>query len=113
MATFKPKKYVSWRPNKAFVKFFEDMSERKISVTDSPTVRVTDTSPPSKSKVAQSLTQKEKEEEERSRQLTKQKSTKQKPSASSKSKTKATTSKSGTRKKLTSLEKRIRDHTFL
>ena len=42
-----PKQYVPWQPNKPFVKFFQDMRNRRISATDSPTMRVTNTSPPS------------------------------------------------------------------
>ena len=39
--------YVPWRPNRAFIKFFEDMKKRRIPATDSPTMKVTDTPAPS------------------------------------------------------------------
>ena len=42
--------YVPWRPNKAFIKFFEDMKKRRISATDNPTMKVTDTPTPSATK---------------------------------------------------------------
>ena len=42
-----PKSYVPWRPNKSFVKFFEDMRHRRVSAADGPIARVTNTSPPS------------------------------------------------------------------
>ena len=44
-----PKSYVPWRPNKSFVKFFEDMRHRRVSAVDGPVSRVTNTSPPSAS----------------------------------------------------------------
>ena len=35
--------YVPWKPNQDFIKFFEDMKKRRISATDNPTMKVTDT----------------------------------------------------------------------
>ena len=42
------KKYVPWRPNMAFVKFFQNMKKRRIADGDPSSLRVTDT-PPSQS----------------------------------------------------------------
>ena len=42
-----PKQYVTWKPNESFIKFFEDMKERRVAASDSPSMRVTDSSPPS------------------------------------------------------------------
>ena len=125
-STFKPKKYVAWRPNKSFVKFFEDMRSRKITNTsDAPVMRVTDTSLPSMSKVSQSLAVREKQKSTRNKLVSfaldkKRKST---PSSSSSSgplrpnKKKSAQHKSAQglrdKGKKTSLEKRIRDHKFL
>lgn len=38
--------YVPWTPNRAFVRFFEDMKKRRIAATDGPTMKVTDTPTP-------------------------------------------------------------------
>ena len=35
--------YVPWKPNKEFIKFFEDMKKRRITATANPTMKVTDT----------------------------------------------------------------------
>lgn len=49
--------YVPWKPNKGFIKFFEDMKKRRISTTDSPTMKVTDTPTPSAIKTQKSIPQ--------------------------------------------------------
>ena len=41
--------YVQWTPNLSFVKFFEEMSKRRIPATQAATMKVTDTSPPKSS----------------------------------------------------------------
>ena len=46
------KRYVEWTPNKSFVKFFEDLSNRRIAGTDSTVKRVTNTSPPGHIRIA-------------------------------------------------------------
>ena len=46
------KRYVEWTPNNSFVKFFEDLSKRRIAGTDNTVRRVTDTSPPDNTHIA-------------------------------------------------------------
>ena len=43
---FSTKTYSPWRPNKAVVKFFENMKRRKIAQPTDPTTKITDSSAP-------------------------------------------------------------------
>ena len=38
-----PQQYVAWKPNRDFIKFFEDMKKGRVTASDRPTVKVTDT----------------------------------------------------------------------
>ena len=119
MSTFKPKKYVSWRPNDSFVKFFEDMRERKISAADSPAMmRVTDMPPPQSSpyKVKQRHPQPPQGQKSTKRKAVTRGSRGGDDEEDEKKRKKQKSSKAeknSSRKYLTSLEKRIRDHSFL
>ena len=47
MANFMPTtSYVPWRPNKDVIKFFDDMSKRRIADTNKSTIKITNTSVP-------------------------------------------------------------------
>jgi hypothetical protein len=46
--------YVAWRPNQQFVNFFEQMKKRRIPSTEAPTMKVTNSSPPTGSGVKNS-----------------------------------------------------------
>lgn len=54
-----PEKFVSWKPNSSFTKFFQDMKKRRIPANDSPIMRVTNTSPPSGSSSGPKQTEKQ------------------------------------------------------
>ena len=47
MMTFTNREYISWRPNKAFMQYFENMKKRRVPASDGSSARVTNTSPPS------------------------------------------------------------------
>ena len=47
--SFTNREYKSWRPNKSFVQFFENMKKRRIPASDTQSARVTNTSPPGES----------------------------------------------------------------
>ena len=50
---FADHEYRSWKPNKSFIRYFEDMKKRRIAASEGISARVTDTPPPGESSRSQ------------------------------------------------------------
>ncbi len=114
------KSYVPWRPNRDFVKFFENMKMRRVSGGDGPTVRVTDTPVPVKQRDDQKQKSSTKNYKRTPSKKTQKRDGRYKGKESSKVDTSSSKRKGATRRRrigksakiLSSLEKKIRNHSF-
>ena len=114
-----PEKFVSWKPNSSFVKFFQDMKKRRIPANDSPVMRVTNTSPPSDSSGGTKQSQKQikvnyasPSEVITSTALSQTGQYKRRRQPSTKARRKKATKRARPSKKTNGIERKIRKHKF-